>query len=94
MSMMGRARADAFIARLNWALLVLIALVVVGTVIVGQPRTVTLAIGRVSANDTEREACQFAIGNDASLVLHPQGIPCVLAKELIGSTGTLIFVRD
>ena len=59
-----------------------------------EPRTVTLAIGTITANDLEREGCMFAIGQHTSLLLRPDGQPCVLAKELIGSTGTLMFVRD
>lgn len=57
-------------------------------------RGVTLAIGRVGATDQELQECYFNFGSGAMLTLHPKGEPCVLARELIGRTGALVFVPD
>ena len=58
-----------------------------------QPRSVTLAIGRFVGTDLDSSECYFQIGA-AMLALHPKGEPCVLARELVGHTGRLIFVPD
>ena len=60
----------------------------------GQGSGYLLAVGRMTANDQEREGCMFAIGQGTMLVLHPEGDPCVRAREFIGKTGTLFFVPD
>ena len=59
-----------------------------------EPRALTLAIGVVTANDVEREGCIFAVGNDAAVMLNPHGEFCAILREQIGTTGTLLFVRD
>ena len=78
-----------------WIALFLTALGVVVAVALleAQPRGVTLAIGRFVGTDLEISECYFQIGA-AMLALHPKGEPCVLARELVGHTGRLIFVPD
>ena len=75
-------------------LLAAIAFGVLAAVLDAQPRTYALAIGRFGATDDELSQCYFNIGTGAMLVLHPQGEPCVVARELIGRTGTLVFIAD
>ena len=76
-----------------WYLLVAIALGVAAALLDAQGRTVTLAIGRFGGTDQEIQECWFAVGG-AMVALHPDGEPCVLARELIGRTGMLQFVPD
>ena len=59
-----------------------------------QPAQVTLAIGRVGGTNQEIQECYVWFGSWAMLALHPKGEPCVLARELIGRTGRLVFVPD
>ena len=59
-----------------------------------QSRAYTLAIGTINPTDQESQECVFPVGNAASLLLHPNGEPCVLVRGLIGQTGTLLFVPD
>ncbi len=59
-----------------------------------QGRGYTLAVGRFGGTDQEIQECYFSIGLGAMLTLHPKGEPCVRARELIGRTGTLVFVPD
>lgn len=54
----------------------------------------TLAVGRVTANDQEKDGCMFAFGYHAMLMLHTSGEPCKLALGLVGRTGRLMFVLD
>lgn len=75
-----------------WLTLAIISLLV-GAALLAQPRTVTLAIGRVGGTDQEIEECWFAIGQ-AMLALHPKGEYCLIARELVGRTGTLVFIPD
>ena len=63
------------------------------TVLTGQDRGYTLAIGRFGAADEELSMCTFSIGA-ATLHLHPKGEPCLLARDLIGHTGRLVFLVD
>ena len=58
------------------------------------PAAVTLAVGHFGGTDQEIEECDFAIGSGSMLMLHPKGEPCVLARELVGRTGRLVFVVD
>ena len=74
-------------------LLAAIAIGVLAAVLDAQPRSVTLAIGRFGGTDQEIQECWFAIGG-AMVALHPTGEYCPIARELIGRTGTLIFVAD
>lgn len=76
-----------------WYLLVAITLGVAAALLDAQVRTVTLAIGRFGGTDQEIQECWFAVGG-AMVALHPAGEPCVLARELVGRTGTLQFVPD
>lgn len=77
------------------ALAVLIgALLIIAAVLAHAQARYTLAIGRFGGTDQEIQECYFAIGQAASLTLHPQGEPCRIARELIGRTGTLVFVAD
>lgn len=62
--------------------------------VAAQPRVVTLAIGLFGGTDQEILECTFSIGTGASLMLHPKGEPCIVARELVGRTGTLMFVVD
>ena len=80
--------------RLWWWGLLALVLIIASMIVHGQSRIVTLAIGRFGGTDQEILECTFSIGQGASLILHPQGEPCVLARELIGRTGTLLFVPD
>ena len=69
----------------------------VGAVLFAQsppPRVFDLAIGLFGGTDQEIAECTFSIGQGASLVLHPNGNYCIRARELIGRTGTLMFVLD
>lgn len=79
--------------RVWWGLLAAIAVGVLAAVLDAQPRTVTLAIGRFGGTDQEIQECWFSIGG-AMVALHPKGEYCPIARELIGRTGTLIFVPD
>ena len=76
-----------------WVMLAIIALLV-GAALLAQPRTVTLAIGRFGATDSEIAECYFNVGFGASLALHPTGVFCPIARELVGRTGTLVFIPD
>ena len=80
--------------RARWWLLLAITIGVVAAVLEAQPWVVTLAIGRFGGTDQEIQECQFSIGSGAMLVLHPKGEPCQVARELVGRTGTLMFVVD
>lgn len=71
---------------------VVIALIAVAS---AQPRTVTLAVGRMTGGETtESDQCYFPIGNGAALMLHPAGEYCPIAREFVGTTGKLIWVPD
>jgi len=63
-----------------------------------RPRVVTLAIGRFNATDQEAQEAYFSVGTGASvavaLVFHPKGEAVVLARELVGQTGMLLWVPD
>ena len=72
-------------------LMILIGLI---TALSGQERGYTLAIGRLGATDDDLGQCLFSIGQHAHLALHPKGEPCVIARELIGRTGKLVYVAD
>lgn len=78
----------------RWLILTAISLFVLGALLTGQPESYTLAIGRFGATDDELSLCWFNIGEGATLLLHPKGEPCRLAKDLIGRTGKLTFVSD
>ena len=82
------------IDRLVWWALLACGLLLWSLVVYGQSQVITLAIGAFGATDQERLECTFSIGSGASLLLHPNGEPCKLARELIGRTGTLMFVVD
>ena len=87
-----------------WGVLFAIALFVAGFLFAVEAHAIdppsnwfnarTLAIGRFGGTDDEIGQCYFSVGAGASLALHPTGEPCVLARELIGRTGTLLFVPD
>lgn len=87
-------QAGAVTTRAWWYVLLAIAFGVAAAILDAQSRTVTFAIGRFGATDDELGQCYFSIGQGASLALHPKGEYCPLARELIGHTGTLIFVLD
>lgn len=79
-----------------WQWLVWLA-VVVGTtaaILDAQPQTITLAVGRFGGTEQEILECVYSIGAGAALLLHPQGEPCRVARDLVGRTGVLIFVTD
>ena len=65
-----------------------------GAVLGAAPHAYLLAIGKLTANDQEKEGCMFAIGNYAMLMLHKKGEYCLIAKSQIGATGSLMFVMD
>lgn len=50
----------------------------------------TFAAGRVGATDD----CEFTIGPTAMLLLYPEGVPCIRAREFVGRSGRLVFVPD
>ena len=77
-----------------WYVLVAIALGVAAAIVDAQTRTVRLAVGRFGGTDQEIQECWFDVGANAMLALNPNGEPCVLAREMIGRTGTLLFVPD
>ena len=77
----------------RWLLLAL-TIGVLAAVLDAQPRTVTLGIGRFGATDQELQECWFSVGRNAMLALDPKGEPCIVARELIGRTGMLVFVPD
>lgn len=81
-----------------WRWLLMWMAIIIGAVagvLNAQPRTYSLAIGRMSGGETtESHECYFPIGTGAVLMLHPEGEPCKVAREFVGSTGTLIWVRD
>ena len=79
---------------LGWWLSVAVSVVLLWLGVSAQPRTVTLAIGRFGGTDQEILECTFSVGTGAALLLRPKGEPCVLARELVGRTGTLTFVPD
>ena len=74
-------------------LLAAIAIGVLAAVLDAQPRTYALAIGRFGATDQELQECYFSV-NRAMLILDPKGDMCAVARDLVGRTGTLIFVVD
>jgi len=86
--------AAAMIDRLWWWALMVITMLIIAAMVHAQPRTYSLAIGRFGGTDQEIQECQFSIGTGAMLLLHPRGDMCVVARELIGRTGTLMFVAD
>ena len=57
-------------------------------------RAYTLAVGRLSPTVQEAQECIFPLGQGASILLHPNGEPCVLLRGLDGSTGRLVFYVD
>lgn len=61
-----------------------------------QPRAFTLAIGTIDATDTERTECYFNIGTARAFVMvtHPENTACSRLRELVGTTGTVVFVAD
>ena len=59
-----------------------------------QPRVVDLAIGTFNATELESMEGYFSIGTGAALVLNQSGVPIERAREQIGTTGTLMWVRD
>ena len=59
-----------------------------------QSRAYTIAVGRINPTEQESQECVFPIGQATSLLLHPHGEPCVMLRELIGRTGTLVFIPD
>lgn len=77
-------------------LITVVAVVIAwGVVIMAQPRTVDLAVGRMSgAETTENDECIFPIGTGAALMLHPNGEYCRIAREFVGTTGKLVWVPD
>ena len=77
-----------------WWVLVALLIGACAGLLDAQPRMMTLAIGRFGGTDDEIGQCYFSVGAGASLALHPTGEPCVLARELVGRTGTLLFVPD
>lgn len=58
------------------------------------PRVVTLASGRIDAPALDAHECSVVIGAGATLVLHPAGEPCRVARELVGRSGTLVIIAD
>ena len=79
-----------------WFVLLEVMALGVGAALFAQspPRVVTLAIGLLGGTDQEIMECTFSIGPGASVLLHPKGEFCPLARELVGRTGTLVFVPD
>ena len=87
-----------------WGVLVALALFLAGFLFAVEAHAIdpppnwfnarTLAIGRFGGTDQKIVECTFSIGNGASLLLHPEGEPCKLARELIGRTGTIVFLPD
>jgi hypothetical protein len=76
------SKATAATKRLFLATLAIIGVITTITVINANPyRVIT---GVVSANDTERIECTFAIGNGAALLLRPGSVACDRMKALIG----------
>jgi len=73
-----------------WVLVLCVALIQAAQPMAG----VTLAVGHFGGTDQELQECDFAVGIGAMLLLHPQGEPCVIARELVGRTGRLVFVVD
>ena len=66
-----------------------------GAVVWAQPRTLMLAVGRMTGSETtENDQCLFPIGQGAVVMLHPSGEPCRIAREFVGTTGKLIWVPD
>lgn len=59
-----------------------------------QGRAWTLAVGHFGGTDMELEGCYFNVGSGAMLALHPKGDPCVIARDIVGRTGRLIFIVD
>lgn len=90
--------------RLWWGVLFALALFLAGFLFAVEAHAIdpppnwfnarTLAIGRFGGTDQEIQECDFAIGGGAMVMLHPTGEPCQLARELIGRTGTLVFLPD
>ena len=74
--------------------IVLIVAFLLGTFAGAQTRAYTLAIGMVSATDSESTECYFQFGHASTLALHPKGEPCIQARELVGRTGRLVFMVD
>ena len=75
-------------------LVVVLWVISLATGLISQDRGYRLAVGQFGGTDAELSECLFSIGPQASLALHPSGEPCVLAKELIGRTGQLVFIPD
>ena len=72
----------------------LIALLVSWTVVLnGQPGPYLLATGRFGSTDQTLDACRFDIGA-AVITFELGGEPCLIATELIGQKGKLVFVVD
>lgn len=58
------------------------------------PRVISLAVGKFDATVQEAQEGYFSIGTGAALVLNPAGVPIDRAREQVGTTGTLMWVRD
>lgn len=76
----------------SWVLVGFVIAAVAG-VLDAQPRVVTLAIGRVTATDQEAQECYFYFSH-AFVIFPTSGEFCQIARELVGKTGTLIFMPD
>lgn len=84
---------------MRWGLLALMILITVALYVADvQVQTrYRLVIGTVEATEEEAEQCYFNLGSGrdaATLALHPEGVPCVRMRELVGATGSLVFVPD
>ena len=90
--------------RLWWGWLIAMTLFVAGFLFAAEAHAIdpptnwfnarTLAIGRFGGTDQEIQECWFNVGSGAMVALHPTGEPCVMARELIGRTGRLVFLPD
>ena len=77
-------------------LLALLAAMLIGAMVGAgaQERAWTLAVGRFGGTDLEIEQCYFSVNGVAMLMLHPKGVPCSIAREIVGRSGRLVFIVD
>ena len=79
-----------------WCLVLTGLIILALTVLLGaQGRRIgPLASGRIQPTVQESQECIFPIGQGAALLLHPNGEPCRIMRELEGLTGVLEFMVD
>lgn len=76
-----------------WWLFIGLVLGALAGMLDAQPKVVTLAIGRVTATEQEAQECYIYFGY-AFVIFPSAGEFCPIARELVGKTGTLLFVPD